>query len=176
MTKYALNLKEFLTSVKNVTKSTASGTKKILLNKKVLSTLGARILFGVGAELVDSIIAILKEKYNIYKSKEYFDKMLKAHPQLKNYNKEEIAKYYASLNHFAPSVAKDPLAAGAYLTQSLKKLSSEELGGPPPDTFNTLVDIEKKFTDARSGRSRDKGNKYFQSFVNPIISDVAREM
>lgn len=126
--------------------------------------------FAAGSIAVDTLVEFLSDvvskKYHIYKSKEYYQEMLKAHPQLKKFKPEDVAKYFNSLNHFAPNVAKDPLAAGAYITQSLQKLSDDELGGPPPDTFNTLTDIEKKISDSRGGRNPN-------SIYQKILGNVA---
>lgn len=144
----------------------------------VNSNFGRGILIGAGFMTVNEIANVLNrlisEQYHIYKSQEYYEAMLKEHPQLKQFDPKDVAKYFKSLNHFAPNLAQDPLAAGAYLTQSLKKLSGEELGGPPPDTFNTLVDIQKKISDSKSSRS-DTSNKIYQSTAGAIIGSVIKD-
>lgn len=132
-------------------KKAAAGIGELLKSRNV----GTALLWGAGVVLgekfIEMVVDIVSRQYNIYKSREYFEEMVRAHPQLKQFKPEDVAKYFSSLNHFAPSMAKDPLASGAYITQSLKKLSDEELGGPPPDTFSTLTDIEKKLSDSRGG-------------------------
>lgn len=52
----------------------------------------------------------------------------------------------------APSLAQDPVAAGAFVIQSINKEVIPEHGGPPIDTYKTLVDIEK-------GKRRETGDK-----------------
>ena len=110
------------------------------------AVLTAGAIISVSA-LVDEIIDYLRASYHKYKSREYYTRMLEAHPQLQKEDPIEVAKYWESLNHFAPSMAADPLAAGAYITQSIRRLSGEQLGGPPPDTFDTLTSIQKQYSE-----------------------------
>ena len=49
-------------------------------------------------------------------------------------------------------MAKDPLAAGAYIRQSLDR-GLEELGGPSPDIVKNLSDIESQQQAAASRKS-----------------------
>lgn len=106
---------------------------------------GAAIAIGlIGAtKIIDLIIEKITAMGAKAESKEYFMKMMEAHPTLANVDPELLAKYWASLYHFAPDMAKDPLAAGAYIKQSIMKLSHEQFGGPPPETFSTLANIQK---------------------------------
>ena len=76
---------------------------------------------------------------------EYFEKMMEAHPALKKEDPEIIAKYWESLYHFAPNMAADPLASGAYIRQSLQRGYIDTFGGPSPDQFKTLSDIQNNF-------------------------------
>jgi len=78
------------------------------------------------------------------KSPEYYKRMIEAHPELKKEDPEAVARFWASLYHFAPSMAQDPIASGAFIRQSIRKGLYEEFGGPPPDTYATLGDIEGK--------------------------------
>ena len=159
MDKYAASFSNAMSGIKNVLKG-------FVQSKNV----GRGLLIGagmIGFEMFAELVAeFASKKYHIYKSKEYYEKMLRAHPQLKKQKPSEVAKYFNSLNHFAPHVAADPLAAGAYITQSITKLSDEELGGPPPDTFNTLADIEKKIVDAKGG---SKSRTAYEKTVGGII-------
>lgn len=116
----------------------------------------------------DAIIKFFKSQYKEYKSQDYYQKMLEAHPQLLQEDPKEVARYWESLYHFAPHMAEDPLAAGAYITQSLRRLSGEQLGGPPPDTFATLADIQKKGKEGKSA-SDDLGIKARQEAVSQIV-------
>jgi len=108
---------------------------------KVLGTIGAvGIIYGL-TEATESIVQYLKERRAEVKSKEYYTKMLEAHPQLQKQDPKKVALYWESLQHFSPIVAQDPLTAGAYISQSLQR--QYEFGGPPPDTIGTLTQIQK---------------------------------
>ncbi|MCA9381723.1 hypothetical protein KC678_05635 [Candidatus Dojkabacteria bacterium] len=163
MDKYAADLGGFFGAIKDG------------FNSIRTSRLGHGVMVGAGIGistlLVEQLAKIISEQHHIYKSKEYYEKMLQEHPQLKQFPPEDIAKYFKSLNHFAPSLAADPLAAGAFLTQSLKKLSGEELGGPPPDTFNTLTDIQKKISDSRGSKS-NVANKIYETVTSSTIKGL----
>jgi hypothetical protein len=189
MDKYAINFKNALSGIKQMffggektimkTKEEADKLKKLvpvveqtkgLFNEpNLLKGFYLASGLGAGAVFMEALNKIVSEQYHIYKSKEYYAEMLKEHPQLKQFPPEDVAKYFKSLNHFAPHVASDPLAAGAYLTQSLKKLSGEELGGPPPDTYNTLADIQKKVIDAKNSKNKDG---IFGTFVTKALSNA----
>lgn len=53
-------------------------------------------------------------------------------------------------------MARDPVAAGAFIRQNINKEVMQEHGGPPIDTYKTLVDIEKGNSDNRSGNMATK--------------------
>lgn len=113
---------------------------------KVLGTLGAvGIIYGL-TEAVETIVEYLKDRRTKVKSKEYYRKMLEAHPELQKQDLKKVALYWESLNHFSPIVAQDPLASGAYISQSLQR--QYEFGGPPPDTISTLTQIQKSRYEA----------------------------
>ena len=84
-----------------------------------------------------------------HQSAEYYEKMLEAHPKLKKEDPEVVAKYWASLYHFSPFMAQDPLSAGAYIRQSLDR-GLEDLGGPGHDTVNVLADINRKMVGSNA--------------------------
>lgn len=168
MDKIAANFIEGLKGIGNILGNTYNSTKKLVVSEPFRRGLGLAAGFSVVSIAAGAINKIVSEQYHIYKSQEYFEAMLKEHPQLKQFKPADVAKYFNSLNHFAPSMAKDPLAAGAYITQSLKKLSDEELGGPPPDTFSTLTDIEKKMTDSKNVKS--KGQELYTKLTENAIS------
>jgi len=116
----------------------------------ITATAGSIIAVGISA-FADEIIDWLKGQNLKSKSKDYYEQMIEAHPQLKKENPEVVARYWASLYHFAPMMAADPLASGAYIRQSIARGYPEEFGGPPIDTYSTLTGINKDMT---SGRSR----------------------
>jgi hypothetical protein len=103
-------------------------------------------VIGATADVTISAIKDYLAKRNITKVKnEYFEKMLEAHPSLRNEDPELVARYWESLYHFAPNVAADPLAAGAYITQSIRRDYMGQFGGPPIDVYKTLTDIQSRF-------------------------------
>ncbi len=106
--------------------------------------------------IADLIIDKLRENRQQAASAEYFQKMLEAHPTLQKEDPELLAKYWSSLYHFAPNMAQDPLAAGAYIKQSIVRLSHDQFGGPPPETFSTLTQIQKQYRE--SNKSQDSLN------------------
>ncbi len=115
------------------------------------TAIGASIVGSTIAAFSDEILNWFKEKNLKGKSKEYYQEMLKAHPSLKKEKPELVAQYWASLFHFAPFMAADPLSAGAFIRQSIRMGLPEEFGGPTIDTYNTLANINKSLTDARAG-------------------------
>jgi|GEM_PF-6887859 len=138
--------------------------KSILLGLAIVST----------SVFADAIIKFFNKQYKQYKSKEYFEKMLEAHPQLQKEDPIKVAKYWESLYHFAPHMAEDPLAAGAYITQSLNRMSGEEFGGPPPDTISTLADIQKKSKEglltSKPGATDKARDEYMSQLVRQVYN------
>jgi len=114
----------------------------------------------------DEIIDWLKGQNLKSKSKEYYVEMLKAHPSLKKEDPKVVARYWASLFHFAPYMAADPMSSGAFIRQQFSGGYPELYGGPLIDTVNNLTGINKSLTDSRS-----KG-RGFREAVNPAASQM----
>jgi len=108
----------------------------------------------IGSVFADEMLAWFKENKMKSKSKEYYREMLKAHPALKKEDPKVVARYWASLFHFAPHMAADPLSAGAFIRQSIDRGFPELYGGPPVDTYNTLAAIQKAQTEAKQEKRR----------------------
>lgn len=132
--------------------------EKMARNAKIKKALGRLALtsftamtIGTTTLFVDKMLDSMQEKGVKAKSKEYYIKMLEHHPQLEKEDPVVVGRYWASLMHFAPYMAQDPMAAGAYIRQSIQRGYQEEFGGPPPDTFATLADINKKVKENRKG-------------------------
>jgi len=119
------------------------------LGKSVLRGGALLVGFTVTAKIVEEIISYLKERKLKANSSKYYAEMLEAHPELKKEKPVVVAKYWASLYHFAPYMAQDPLAAGAFIRQSLARGLPEEFGGPAPDTYNTLTGINESILKAK---------------------------
>jgi len=109
--------------------------------RKLLTIAGISITAGV---FIEKILDALKEAGVRAKSSLYYQKMLDAHPELLKEDPVEVAAYWASLYHFAPTMAQEPMAAGAFIRQSIMKGVRKEFGGPPADTYATLTGIEDK--------------------------------
>jgi len=122
----------------------AANAGKLGLLRRVGSGFALAAGLVLGASVVDSILDNLKDRYDTYQLKGYFEKMLEAHPQLKGEDPKLVAKYWESLAHFSPIMAKDPLASGAFITQSITRISGDQFGGPPPDTYQTLGTIQQR--------------------------------
>jgi len=102
----------------------------------------------VAAEAVDAIQAAVRRRGMVAKKKQYYIKMLETYPILKKQNPEHVARLFESLAHFAPNMAADPTAAGAFIKQTITRGYVAENIGPAPDMYAMLSDIQKKTTDA----------------------------
>ena len=76
--------------------------------------------------------------------------IMAAHPELSNFPKAKVEQYFETLYRFSPSLAADPLGAGAFIRQAIRM---DEFGGPPPDTIKNLADIEQKAVGIRDKHS-----------------------
>jgi len=94
---------------------------------------------GKGTQLIEDR---LKEE----RDEEEFKKILEIRPELKNMDQLLIKKYFDSLRYFAPAIAADPLAAGAYIKQAIQY---EEVGGPPYSTIESLVKTQKTYGETQ---------------------------
>ena len=69
-------------------------------------------------------------------------------------------------------MAQDPLAAGAYIRQSIARGYGEEFGGPPPDTFNTLSDINKKLVETAVRERQSGAGDVLRRTLGNSLTDV----
>ena len=114
----------------------------------VLASVAAGALLQGVQIFIDKLVDVIEEHGHKAKSKDYYKKMLDAHPSLTKQDPRTVAKYWDSLYHFAPSMAEDPLAAGAYIRQSLDR-GLEDLGGPSPDIVQNLTGIDAALTKTK---------------------------
>jgi|APSaa5957512576_1039674.scaffolds.fasta_scaffold00090_87 hypothetical protein len=91
--------------------------------------------------VVDTVTEVFKSKNKKFVAKKAFKKMMAVHPKLHKVDPNILSLYWESLYHFAPHMARDPLASGAYIRQSIERGHYDSFGGPPPDTFSTLVGV-----------------------------------
>lgn len=91
------------------------------------------------------------EDYSLENAKpEMFKKILAEHPDLKE-QKELAYKYFESLLHFSPTIAKEPMAAGAYIKQAIQMHSVA--GGPLPQVVGELSSAYKSHMEAKKNSS-----------------------
>jgi len=53
----------------------------------------------------------------------------------------------------APHLARDPVAAGAFIKQNLSAQYLDDYGGPPLDTYRSLSSVEKDILSNRESGS-----------------------
>jgi len=145
---------EALLSSKDMTKE-AVATKSVLIGAALAPPILAASNFLIG-KAIDTFEEANKGNYLNQK----FEKMLEYRPDLKAEDQLLVKKYWDSLVHFAPAIANDPLAAGAYIKQAIQY---EEVGGPPFSTIESLVKTQKSYKDAQPLRSRGIGESIAES-------------
>ncbi|MCK5613644.1 hypothetical protein KAR91_67890 [Candidatus Pacearchaeota archaeon] len=130
------------------------------------------------AKFLDVMLDYLSKKKVKRQNPEFYAKMLSAHPELKKEDPKLVARYWASLYHFAPYMAQDALASGAFIRQSIARGLPSEFGGPAPDTYLTLTDIENKLTKGRVSSSTSEALKKLPDILlkgftipGPILPD-----
>jgi len=109
---------------------------------------GLAVSAGMGVAAAGAKIGVgLYEKNQIESRKEdLFKEMVKLHPDLSD-NKDRAKLYFEALLHFSPTVATNPLTAGAYIRQALQY--DHVAGGPLPASVNELTQIQKQTAEAK---------------------------
>jgi len=91
-----------------------------------------------------------------------FKRMMDMHPQLHKMDPNEVIKYWDNLYHFAPKMAQEPLAAGAYILQ-VSRLA--DFGGPTTDHLKAITEIQEKTTPRKSGGNRLTDSNIFMNAI-----------
>ena len=105
---------------------------------------------GVGS-LIHMGIMAMEHAYDKYKFdaalEPAFQKVLESHPEFSETpDKEALARrYFEALNHFSPSMAASPIAAGAYIHQAMEY--HHVAGGPLPEMVEKATLIQKNLAD-----------------------------
>jgi hypothetical protein len=99
----------------------------------------------------------------------YFNKMLEAHPQLLKEDPDEVMALWSTMYKNSPTLASDPIAAGAFVTQNIHARVRADFGGPTLDTYKSLVDIEAKSPSS----DPSKRHYYSDRMASPILSNFA---
>ena len=140
--------------------ATSPGTKeKINWFKNIGSSAVAKAGLVLGGYALSQGLDILETKADNNGIGNYFENMLAMRPELRNEDQLVIKKYFDSLMHFAPAIAKEPLAASAYITQAIQY---EEAGGPPYSTIESLVKTQKTYREVNPLRVQRIGELFSQ--------------
>lgn len=134
-----------------VGQSFMSGVGKIM-KEHIPGIVAGGATMGLGALVYEAIRGAEKmyQDFKLDSMKEpKFDEMLKLHPQLAEDRdvKKRAMLYYDSLWNYAPTVAQDPLAAGAYIKRALEMHHAG--GGPLPELLNQVTSIQKDVNQAK---------------------------
>lgn len=108
-------------------------------SKVAESPLGAAFKAGLGMALAGSIAHVggnlLGRGFTAAEDRLTFDKdfkeMVKQHPELQRYPKEEVERVFRSIRHFSPEVSKEPLTAGTTALQMLRNRDPQNPGSGP---------------------------------------------
>lgn len=109
---------------------------------------GIGMSLGLGAVTAGAKIGVKAyDNYSLENAKpEMFEAILQMHPDLRS-SRALAEKYFNSLVHFSPVIAKEPMAAGAYIKQAIQM--HEVAGGPLPDMVARLTDVSKAHATAK---------------------------
>lgn len=135
--------------------------------KEVLTSIAVGTSVGTGLMGVGYLIDKFKANQRERNLGVYFEQMLMKHPDLNlkymgsKEDKERIQDIFEMLEHFAPKVAENPLASGAFV----KKIF--ELGRDVPDTsmIEALSKITKNYSDIGGSLSSGVLKKMMESSV-----------
>lgn len=110
----------------------------------MLGAVGAGI--GGGAAALSGAVDHVQNRVNKNKN---FEATLRTNPGLKEFKTEDLQGAYDALHRFSPEIAKEPLAAGAFLRRSM--LFKDE--GIQPNDVKTLVDVRKLLSESRKNEN-----------------------
>lgn len=127
-------------------KKLSNGIQKTIARSLPIVTGSVIILF------IQQLVSYVESSVGKVKEPKYFQKMIEENPELLKEKPESVGKLWRTLYLSSPTLAKDPVAAGAFIRQSIGRGYIEEWGGPAPDTYKTLVEIEKDFKDKKTSK------------------------
>jgi hypothetical protein len=118
-------------------------------------------------EAVKAIEGKIVDWSNDMKKPKKFQELLELHPELKE--KEVRAKlYYEALWNFSPTIADNPLSAGAYIKQALQY--DHVAQGPLPASLSELTSIEKNVQQAgKDSKSESLMTTIMMPWKTPIL-------
>ncbi|HNW88162.1 MAG TPA: hypothetical protein PKN48_00735 [Bacteroidales bacterium] len=124
---------------------------------------------------VEGVRNYLTRKSIAAKDPIYYQRMLKAHPQLVEADPEQVAAIWSSLYYHAPNLAEDPIAAGAFVRQILQKGLMDDYGGPSVDTYGTLTQIDERLS-RHPGRMKQDNKENVQHNTQLLSSIFAKRV
>lgn len=96
-----------------------------------------------------------------------FEQIIEKHQELKEYPYAKVLQYFDTLFAFSPSLARDPLAAGAFIRQAIRM---DEFGGPSHETIKNLATIEKSQSEIdEKGKPKYKSVGAFGSVAKDLF-------
>ena len=113
-----------------------------------------QILEGLEGKILDWTMDLKKPKM--------FEEMLEVHPDMRDLPLERVKLYFEALLHFSPSMAENPLTAGAYIKQAMKY--DHVAQGPLPASIQEIGMIEKNRRTATKG----SGSSYVKTIFQPL--------
>lgn len=107
---------------------------------KLLGVIGAALIIN---QFVKKMVEYAEDKYLEIKEPEYYEEMIKKNKELLKEDPQEVMDLWSTLYRNSPSLAKDPIAAGGFITQNVQMRQRPDLGGPALPTYESLASIEK---------------------------------
>ena len=122
--------------------------KEANIGKTVGALALAAPIFGLSSYGLGKGLDYLEDKQLESEKEPAFQAMVGLHPDLLDEDQILVRKYWDSLWHFSPHIAKEPLAAGAYIKQAMEY---EQTGGPTYNMVKDLIHAQDKASTPTTG-------------------------
>lgn len=123
--------------------------EKLAANNDIWRAIITALAVGGGFAAINHIADASSEAYFQGQKPKLLQAVYEVHPELKQEDPVLVERYFNSLAHFSPEVAKDPFAAGGFIYQALR---TADLGGPPLTSYKDLAGISKDLVTTRQAR------------------------
>lgn len=132
----------------------------------ILKVVGMGVLgagFAAFLEVVKGLEGKVQDWTTDLKKPRMLEEMLEVHPDMRELPLDRVKLYFDALLHFSPTMAENPLTAGAYIKQAMKY--DHVAQGPLPASVQELSMIEKNRQQAK-----EKGgpSSYVKTIFQPI--------
>jgi hypothetical protein len=134
--------------------------KKSLLGntaKRILATAAIYPTLALSTYMIGKGMQSASDAAQEFELKNAFKKMMEYHPQLNTEDPLLVKKYWDSLAKFAPAIASEPLAAGAFIKQALQY--EEGIGGPPFPQIEALIKAQKTYKETHPLNKENLGEQ-----------------